>query len=330
MKMKAMLMAQPGSPLVLREIPVPIPKDTQILVKVKACGVCRTDLHILDGDLPTPKLPLILGHEIIGEVVEVGEKVNQFKQGDRVGIPWLGRTCHQCSYCQAGEENLCDQAEFTGYTVNGGFAQFTVGEQDYCFKIPDIFTDVQAAPLMCAGLIGYRSFRMIKKPIRTLGIYGFGAAAHLLAQIVVRKNIRLFGFTRPGDRAAQLFALKLGAEWAGDSTEIPPVSLDSAIIFAPVGSLIPTALKTVRKGGVVVCGGIHMSDIPTFPYELLWGEREIISVANLTKQDGDEFLEEASKFDIHPEVEIYPLEEANFALMNLRNGNLRGAAVLQP
>lgn len=297
------------------------------MVRVKACAVCRTDLHVIDGELTEPKLPLIPGHEIIGTVEKKGEGVERFKIGDRVGIPWLGWSCGKCSYCQAGQENLCDQAKFTGYTLDGGYAEYTVADQRFCFPVPDSYSDAEAAPLLCAGLIGYRSLVKAGNGKR-LGIYGFGAAAHIVAQIARYQNREIYAFTRPGDQEARRFAISLGAVWAGGSDEAPPVKLDAAIIFAPVGGLVPLALKAVGKGGIVVCGGIHMSDIPTFPYSILWEERSICSVANLTRRDGEEFLALAPKVPVRTEVEIFPLEAANEALARLRSGKVRGAAVL--
>lgn len=325
--MRAMLFENPGQPLRRTELPVPMPGSGQVLVRVKACAVCRTDLHVIDGELTEPKLPLIPGHEIIGTVEKKGEGVERFKIGDRVGIPWLGWSCGKCSYCQAGQENLCDQAKFTGYTLDGGYAEYTVADQRFCFPVPDSYSDAEAAPLLCAGLIGYRSLVKAGNGKR-LGIYGFGAAAHIVAQIARYQNREIYAFTRPGDQEARRFAISLGAVWAGGSDEAPPVKLDAAIIFAPVGGLVPLALKAVGKGGIVVCGGIHMSDIPTFPYSILWEERSICSVANLTRRDGEEFLALAPKVPVRTEVEIFPLEAANEALARLRSGKVRGAAVL--
>lgn len=325
--MRAMVLPRVGGPLELREVPVPSPGPGQVLLKVSACGVCRTDLHVYDGDLPSPKLPLILGHEIVGRVAAVGEGVRQFTLGQRVGVPWLGHTCGVCRYCRAGRENLCDAPGFTGYTLDGGYAEYAVAEAAYCFPLPEGLEDERAAPLLCAGLIGYRSYRLAGEG-RNLGIYGFGAAGHLAAQVARHQGRRVFAFTSPGDTEAQEFARRLGAVWAGDSTEMPPEELDAAIIFAPVGPLVPQALRAVVKGGVVVCGGIHMSDIPSFPYAILWGERVVRSVANLTRQDGEEFLALAPQVPIRPEVELFPLEEAEEALRRLRAGRLSGAAVL--
>jgi alcohol dehydrogenase, propanol-preferring len=327
-KMQAMILDSPGMPLQLREIAIPVFGPNQVLLQIHTCGVCRTDLHIFDGELPHPKLPLILGHEIVGTVLAAGPQVSQFQPGDRVGVPWLGQTCGRCRYCLKGRENLCDHPEFTGYTLNGGFAEFTVADQNYIFPLPETYSHVQAAPLLCAGLIGYRSYRLSGQEVEHLGIYGFGAAAHITAQVAVYHGQKVYAFTAPGDHAAQLFALSLGAVWAGDSTARPPVILDAAIIFAPVGPLVPAALAATAKGGVVVCGGIHMSPIPAFPYDILWGERVVRSVANLTRQDGEEFLALAPKVPIKTEVQPFPLKDANQALIQLRHGLLQGAAVL--
>jgi propanol-preferring alcohol dehydrogenase len=326
--MKAMVFESPGKPLSLKSVPIPEPDENQVLIKIHACGVCRTDLHIIDGELTRPKLPLIIGHEIVGSVAKLGKNVSEFKTGDKVGVPWLGYTDGTCKYCKRGEENLCENAKFTGYTIDGGYAEYTVANKRYVFNIPEGFDDSHAAPLLCAGLIGYRSYRMIGKDFETLGIYGFGAAAHVIAQVAVHQGKKIYAFTKPGDKEGQEFAKKLGAVWAGDSTEIPPVKLDASIIFAPVGSLVPSALRASDRGGVVVCGGIHMSDIPRFPYDILWEEREIKSVANLTRQDGEELLEIAPKVPVKTEITLYPLEKANDALNDLRSGKLHGAAVL--
>jgi alcohol dehydrogenase, propanol-preferring len=325
--MRAMLFEKPGELLRRADLPVPKPSAGQVLIRVHACAVCRTDLHVVDGELAQPKLPLIPGHEIVGRVEEKGEGVEPFQIGARVGIPWLGWTCGECAYCRAGEENLCDQAKFTGYTLDGGYAEYTLADQRFCFPIPDSYSDAEAAPLLCAGLIGYRSLVKAGNAKR-LGIYGFGAAAHIVAQVAHYQNREIYAFTRPGDKAAEKFALKLGAVWAGSSNEWPPVKLDAAIIFAPVGDLIPQALRTVDKGGIVVCGGIHMSDIPSFPYEILWEERSICSVANLTRRDGKEFLALAPKVPVRTEVQTFRLDEANEALARLRSGKIQGAAVL--
>ncbi|MCZ6832650.1 MAG: zinc-dependent alcohol dehydrogenase family protein, partial [Acidobacteria bacterium] len=309
--------------------PCPEPGPGQILVRVSACAICRTDLHVLDGDLTEPKLPLILGHEIIGRVETTGSGVTQVRPGDRVGIPWLGGTCGACSFCRAGKENLCDRPRFTGYNVDGGFADFTVADARFVFPIPAAYADISAAPLLCAGFIGYRALRMAGDP-RRLGLYGFGAAAHIIAQVARHESREVFAFTRPGDAAGQAFALSLGAVWAGDSDQSPPEPLDAAIIFAPVGSLVPRALQEIIKGGVVVCAGIHMSEIPAFPYIDLWGERVIRSVANLTRQDGEEFLALAPQIPVRTQVETFPLESAGEALERLRAGRVKGAAVLTP
>jgi len=327
MTMRAMILNQPRQPLELRELEVPAPGPGEVLIRVSACGVCRTDLHLVDDELPDPLLPVIPGHEIVGTVVACGPGVTRFAAGERVGVPWLGWTCGQCRYCRSGQENLCDRATFTGYTRHGGFAEMTVADQRYCFPFPGD-DDVAAAPLLCAGLIGYRSYRMCGPGVETLGLYGFGAAAHIIAQVAVHRGQRVHAFSRPGDHEAQDFARRLGAVWAGGSHLKPPEELDAAILFAPVGSLLPAALRAVRKGGVVVCGGIHMSDIPSFPYSILWGERQVRSVANLERRDGEEFLPLAAEIGIRTEVEVFPLEAANEALSRLREGRLQGAAVL--
>jgi len=326
--MRAMLLEQPGQPLRLQEMPVPQPGPGQVLLKVRACGVCRTDLHILDGELSEPKLPLIPGHQIVGEVVQAGENAGRFRLGRRVGVPWLGYTDGTCRYCQRGQENLCDNPQFTGYTLDGGFAEYTLADQRFCFPLPETYSDLEVAPLLCAGLIGYRSYRLAGEHIERLGIYGFGAAAHIICQVAVHQGKRVYALTSPGDKAAQEFALRLGAVWAGDSTQPPPERLDAALIFAPVGPLVVAALKAVVKGGIIVCGGIHMSDIPAFPYAFLWEERVIRSVANLTRQDGEEFLALAPQVPVRTEVQAFPLEQANVALERLRRGQLQGAAVL--
>jgi alcohol dehydrogenase, propanol-preferring len=325
--MPAMVLEKQGQPLVYKTVPLPSPASRQVLVKVMACGVCRTDLHILDGELNKPKLPLILGHEIIGTVVDRGVEVRMVNVGDTVGIPWLGYTCGQCKYCRNNQENLCDNALFTGYTLDGGYAGYTVADERYCFPLPSS-AGPAAAPLLCAGLIGYRSFRMAGENISSLGIYGFGAAAHIVVQVAVFKDIKVYAFTREGDVAAQQFAMRLGASWVGESSQSPPLKLDAAIIFAPAGQLIPKALSDVDKGGIVVCGGIHMSDIPSFPYRILWEERVLRSVANLTRQDGVEFLKLASQIPVKTETQLFPLQQANEALEALRQGKLKGAAVL--
>ena len=327
--MRAMRLHAIGEPLATGDMPVPHPSTGQLLVKVSACAVCRTDLHIVDGELTEAKLPLVLGHEIIGRVEEIGDGVADFRIGDRVGIPWLGWTCGECEYCRSDRENLCERARFTGYTIDGGYAEFTVADARFAFRIPDPFDDVDAAPLLCAGLIGYRSLRKTGDAKR-LGIYGFGAAAHIVAQVARFERREVFAFTRPGDNEGQKFARDLGASWAGGSGDAPPQELDAAIIFAPVGALVPAALRVVKRGGAVVCGGIHMSEIPAFPYRDLWHERTICSVANLTRRDGDEFLDLAARIPIRTETETFPLERANEALAALRSGKLRGAAVLIP
>jgi propanol-preferring alcohol dehydrogenase len=300
-----------------------------LLIKVRACGVCRTDLHVVDGDLPQGKMPVVPGHEIVGTVVEKGAGVERFALGERVGVPWLGYTCGSCRYCAAGRENLCDEARFTGYHLDGGYAEYTVADARYCFAIPKEFDDAAAAPLLCAGLIGYRSL-VLAGDAKRLGIYGFGAAAHIVAQVARHQGRRLFAFSRPGDTAAQRFARELGAEWAGDSTSTPPEPLDAAILFAPVGSLVPAALRATAKGGTVVCAGIHMSEIPAFPYDLLWGERTVRSVANLTRRDGEEFLALAPRVPVTTTTEVLKLDQANEALARLREGRVTGAAVLVP
>lgn len=328
--MRAMILDAPRLPLRMVTLTVPRPEAGQILIQVKACGVCRTDLHIVDGELPNPKPALIPGHEIVGEVVGLGAGVDRFLPGQRVGVPWLGYTDGTCTYCQSGRENLCDHPRFTGYTIDGGFAEYTIADARYCFPIPDGFDNAHAAPLLCAGLIGYRTFRMAGEPLERVGIYGFGAAAHIIAQVAVYLGKRVFAFTRPGDTSSQDFARRLGAVWAGGSDEQPPEILDAALIFAPVGALVPVALRAVRKGGTVVCGGIHMSDIPSFPYRWLWEERSIRSVANLTRRDGHDLLAIAPQVPVKTEITRFPLEQANLALDLLRSGRLEGAAVLIP
>ncbi|MDA7946177.1 MAG: zinc-dependent alcohol dehydrogenase family protein [Hyphomicrobiaceae bacterium] len=328
--MKAMVLNAVGRPLQFEERPDPRPGAGEVLIDIAACGVCRTDLHLVDGELPDPALPVIPGHEVVGTVAEVGEGVDRFRTGDRVGVPWLGHVCGTCRYCLSGTENLCDDPGFTGYQIDGGYADVTVADAQYCFLIHGDYTDAEAAPLLCAGLIGYRSLRMAGNDVEHLGIYGFGAAAHIVAQVARHQGRNIYAFTRPGDEPAQKFAMDLGAAWAGDSGVTPPVELDAAIIFAPVGALVPAALRTVRKGGIVVCGGIHMSNIPTFPYDILWGERVVRSVANLTRQDAEEFLALAPKVPVRTSIETFPLPEANEALDALRAGNLTGAAVLIP
>jgi propanol-preferring alcohol dehydrogenase len=327
--MHAQLLTASGHPLTAAEMPEPRPARGQVLLAVRACAVCRTDLHVVDGELPNPKLPLIPGHEIVGTVIERGEGADRFAIGDRVGVPWLGWTCGVCAYCRSGQENLCDNAQFTGYQIDGGYAELTVADQRYCFAIDSAFSDVAAAPLLCAGLIGYRTLRLARDA-RRIGIYGFGAAAHILAQVARYQGREVYAFTRPGDTAAQAFARGLGAAWAGGSDQTPPEKLDAALIFAPVGALVPTALAATRKGGTVVCGGIHMSDIPAFPYRLLWEERVVRSVANLTRRDTEEFLALAPAAGITTTTQIYSLADANRALSDLRGGSLQGAAVLVP
>lgn len=325
-----MLLDRPGAPLREAAIARPVPGPGQVLLDVVACGVCRTDLHVADGELPDPKLPLVLGHEIVGRVAELGEGARRFELGDRVGVPWLGWTDGVCSYCRSGRENLCDRARFTGYQIDGGYAEHTVADERYCFPIPDAYNDISAAPLLCAGLIGWRSLVAAGNAER-IGLYGFGAAGHLMAQVARHQGRRVFAFTRAGDARTQAFARELGAEWVGASEELPPEPLDAAILFAPVGSLVPQALRAVAKGGTVVCAGIHMSPIPSFPYEILWGERTVRSVANLTRQDGEEFFRLLSRASIRTETEALPLARANEALARMRSGgSLRGAFVLTP
>ena len=326
--MRAMVLEAPGQPLQFRQVPVPRPGPDQVLLRVSACGVCRTDLHILDGELREPKLPLIPGHQIVGRVAAVGENADRYDLGERVGVPWLGYTDGACRYCRRGQENLCDHALFTGYTIDGGFADYTVADQRYCFPLPEGYSDIEVAPLLCAGLIGYRAYRLAGENIEKLGIYGFGAAGHIIAQVAIYQGKKVYAFTSPGDLTAQDFARRLGADWAGDSTQAPPQQLDAALVFAPVGALVVAALQAVAKGGAVVCGGIHMSDIPAFAYRLLWEERLIRSVANLTRQDGEEFLRIAPQVPVQTEVQAFPLEQANEALERLRKGDLTGAAVL--
>lgn len=327
--MRAMVLEAPRSPLVLRERPAPQPAAGEILIEIEACGVCRTDLHVVDGELPKPKLPLVPGHEIVGRVAAVGQSIAEIAPGARVGVPWLGATCGICPYCRSERENLCDTPSFTGYTRDGGYATHALADARYAFPLPDESDAAALAPLLCAGLIGWRSYRLAGEG-RALGLYGFGAAAHILAQVAVWQGRRVYAFTREGDIAAQKFARSLGAAWAGGAQEIPPEPLDAAIIFAPVGALVPTALRSVKKGGRVVCGGIHMSDIPSFPYALLWEERHVLSVANLTRQDAREFLAIAPQAGVRTEIKRYPLARANEALADLRGGRLQGAAVLIP
>lgn len=327
--MKAMVLEAAGHPLRLVEREMTLPGPGQVVVEIAACAVCRTDLHVVDGDLPHPKLPLIPGHEIVGRVIAVGDGSARFAVGDRVGIPWLGHACGTCGYCKSGRENLCDAAGFTGYQIDGGYATHTVADARFCFGIPSAYDDLHAAPLLCAGLIGYRSLKAAGSGDR-LAIYGFGAAAHIVAQIARHERRRVFAFTRPGDLQAQQFARSVGCEWAGGSDENPPEPCDAAIIFAPIGDLVPVALRAIVKGGTLVLGGIHMSPIPSMPYELLWGERVIRSVANLTRRDGEEFMDLAARIPLDISVEAHPLEEANAVLQRLRQGELTGAAVLVP
>ena len=327
--MRAMVLDRPGTPLHRSEGPVPEPKRGELLIAIACCGVCRTDLHVVDGELPNPKLPIIPGHEIVGRVAELGPGVSGFSHGERVGVPWLGATCGVCPYCRSGRENLCDAPQFTGYTRDGGYATHVVADARFCFHLPESLDAAEAAPLLCAGLIGWRSYRMAGEG-SALGLYGFGAAAHILAQVAVAQGRKVYAFTRTGDTASQNFARSLGAAWAGGSDETPPEPLDAAIIFAPVGALVAAALAAVKKGGRVVCGGIHMSDIPSFPYRLLWEERQVVSVANLTRQDANDFLAVAARANIKIHVTRYPLAKANDALDDLRKGRFEGAAALIP
>ena len=327
-KMQAMVFDGPGKPLRLAELSVPVPEHGQVLLKVHACGVCHTDLHIVDGELSHPKLPLVLGHQIVGTIIQNGPGSNRFETGTRVGVPWLGATDGTCRYCLSDQENLCDHPTFTGYTRDGGFAEYTVADERFCFLLPPSYGDVEVSPLLCAGLIGYRAYRLAGENVQTLGIYGFGAAAHIITQIAKYEGKKVFAFTRPGDSAAQAFAFRHGADWSGDSTQTPPENLDAALIFAPLGSLVVSALKTTNKGGVVVCGGIHMTDIPSFPYNLLWEERHVRSVANLTRRDGEEFLALAPHVPVKTEVTAFPLEQVGEALGRLLSGQLVGAAVV--
>jgi len=327
--MRAMVLDRPGEPLRAADVPDPVPGPHEVVLRVAACGVCRTDLHVRDGELPGAVLPAILGHEVVGRVVTRGPAATRFAEGDRVGVPWLGQTCGACAYCQTGRENLCAEARFTGYQRPGGYAELTVADERYCVPIPEGYGDVEAAPLLCAGLIGYRALRKAGDAAR-LGLYGFGAAAHIVAQLARHEGRRVFAFTRPGDEAGAAFARRLGAEWAGSSAAEPPEELDAAIIFAPVGALVPAALRAVARGGTVVCAGIHMSEIPAMPYELLWGERTVCSVANLTRRDGEAFFALAPRVPVRTEVEALPLAQAEDALRRLRAGDIQGAAVLVP
>ncbi len=325
--MRAMLLNAPRQPLRVVDLPIPTPNAQQVLIRVHACAICRTDLHIVDGELPQPKLPLVLGHQIVGTVAAIGEQVKQLKVSDRIGVPWLGHTCNHCNYCLSNRENLCDYAQFTGYQIDGGYAEYAVADERFCFLIPDSYADLQAAPLLCAGLIGYRSYKMTDNAQR-LGFYGFGAAAHILIQLACYQKRQVYAFTRTNDIQGQIFARELGAVWAGGSEQSPPEPIDAAIIFAPIGALVPVALRSVVKGGIVVCAGIHMSDIPSFPYEILWSERVLRSVANLTRKDGEEFLALAPKVPLRTQVTTFPLYQANEALEALRSGKINGAAVL--
>jgi len=338
--MKAAVLVKEGKPLVMQDIPDPEPGEGELLLKVRACGVCRTDLHVIDGDLENPELPLILGHQIVGTVAESGPGTSRFAEGDRVGVPWLGFSCGECRFCRAGRENLCEDARYTGYQIDGGFAEMCVADERFVFPVPEDYPSLQAAPLLCAGLIGYRAYRMMwcaapagdsgkgTLDINRVGFYGFGSSASVLVRVAVYEGRKVYAFTRPGDEEGQKFARKMGAAWAGGSDSQPPDELDAAIIFAPVGDLLPAALKAVRKGGVVVCAGIHMSDIPSFPYSILWGERVVRSVANMTRADGEEFLKLAPEIPVRTEVTTYPLDEANQALDDLREGRFKGSAVI--
>ncbi len=327
-RMQAMVLERARSPLVRRELTLAEPGAGEVLVEVAACGVCRTDLHVVDGELTQPALPLVPGHEVVGRIAALGPEVERFETGQRVGVPWLGWTCGVCDYCRGGRENLCPEARFTGYTLNGGYGRYLLADARYCFPIHGDYSDAEAAPLLCAGLIGYRSLVMAGEA-RRLGLYGFGAAAHIVAQVARHQGREVYALVRPGDEPAKAFARELGAVWAGDADQVPPEELDAAILYAPVGSLVPAALKAVRPGGTVVCAGIYMSDIPSFPYELLWRERKVISVANLTRRDGEEFLALAPRVPVQTTVQRFPLTEANEALARLRDGRLTGAAVLE-
>ena len=324
-----MVLDRAREPLRVGEVPIPEPGPGQVRISVRACGVCRTDLHIVDGELPEPKLPLVPGHQIVGTVESAGEGAERFAAGERIGVPWLGWTCGECRYCLTGRENLCDRARFTGYDLDGGYAEALVADERFCFPIPAGYEDLQAAPLLCAGLIGYRALRLCGEHAERIGFYGFGASAHILCQVAAHQGRRVFAFTRAGDSENQAFARRLGAEWAGAAGDDPPEPLDAAIVFAPAGELVPVALRASAKGGTVVCAGIHMSDIPSFPYEILWGERSVRSVANLTRADGEDFLQVAPQVPVRTEIDVYPLHEANSALEDLRAGRLAGAAVLR-
>lgn len=326
--MRAMVLEEIGHSLILKDVPCPIPNPFEVLIKIKACGVCRTDLHIVDGELPYPKLPLILGHQVVGIIDKIGENVSKHKIGDRVGVPWLGGSCHSCEFCISERENLCDKAIYTGYLRDGGYADYCTAHEDFVLSLPQAYDDLHTAPLLCAGLIGYRAFRLAG-PAKTIGFYGFGSAAHLLIQVANALGCKVYVFTRPGDKKTQVFARSLGAKWTGGSDQLPPISLDAALIFAPVGALYPQALKAIKKGGKVISAGIHMSDIPSFPYSLLWEERSMSSVANLTRQDGIDFMEHVEKFQLQVTVTPFALEDVNQALEAIRNGTLDGSAVLK-
>lgn len=326
--MRAMVLEEIGRPLILKNIPSPIPRPFEVLIKTKICGVCRTDLHIVDGELPHPKLPLILGHQVVGIIDKLGEKTTKFKIGDRVGVPWLGGCCHSCEFCISGRENLCDKAIYTGYLRDGGYADYCTAHEDFVLELSQDYDDLHTAPLLCAGLIGFRAFRLAG-PTKTIGFYGFGSSAHILIQIANALDREVYVFTRPGDEKTQLFARSLGAKWTGGSDQLPPVALDAALIFAPVGALYPQALKAIKKGGKVISAGIHMSNIPSFPYDLLWGERSLSSVANLTRQDGTDFMQLLKKIHLEISITTFLLEEANQALEAIRNGSLEGSAVLK-
>ncbi|MGN6179096.1 MAG: zinc-dependent alcohol dehydrogenase family protein [Mucilaginibacter sp.] len=327
-KMRAMVLEEQLKPLLYKELPVPQPGKGQVLIKIKACGICRTDLHVIDGDLNEPKLPLIPGHEIIGHVVQAGDDVSGLQSGELVGVPWVGYTCGLCKFCKAGKENLCDNAKFTGYTIDGGYAEYTVANARFCFRLDEKYDEASFSPLLCAGLIGFRSYHMIDPEVKNIGIYGFGASAHIITQVAVAQGRKIFAFTRDGDSIGQAFAKQMGAYWTGGSSETPPEKLDAAIIFAAVGELVPKALQDIDKGGEVICGGIHMSDIPAFRYDLLWGERIVRSVANLTRQDGLDFFDLLKNVSVKTQTQLFKLEQANEALDKLRKGEITGAAVL--